>query len=69
MIAARTFIACGRGAPRGQGSGRTCPGRAIGPGDPLRPADQLLLGYLLDAAVTIAGGLVAWFLAIDAEGR
>ncbi|GAB0107885.1 MFS transporter [Nocardia sp. JMUB6875] len=30
---------------------------------------RLFLGYLLGAAVMIAGGLVAWFLAVDAEGR
>jgi Sugar (and other) transporter len=29
----------------------------------------LFLGYLLGAAVMIAGGLVAWFLAVDAEGK
>lgn len=29
----------------------------------------LSLGYLLGAAVMIAGGLVAWFLAVDAEGK
>lgn len=30
---------------------------------------MLSLGYLLGAAVMIAGGLVAWFLAVDAEGK
>ncbi|BBX68667.1 hypothetical protein [Mycolicibacterium psychrotolerans] len=30
---------------------------------------RLFLGYLLGAAVMIAGGLVAWFLAVDAEGK
>jgi hypothetical protein len=30
---------------------------------------KLFLGYLLGAAVMVAGGLVAWFLAVDAEGR
>ena len=30
---------------------------------------QLFLGYLLGAAVMIGGGLVAWFLAVDAEGK
>src|SRR5215212_4620673 len=30
---------------------------------------RLFLGYLLGAAVMIVGGLVAWFLAVDAEGR
>jgi len=30
---------------------------------------MLFLGYLLGAAVMIAGGLVAWFLAVDAEGK
>ena len=30
---------------------------------------KLFLGYLLGAAVMIAGGLVAWFLAVDAEGK
>ncbi len=29
----------------------------------------LFLGYLLGAAVMMAGGLVAWFLAVDAEGK
>ncbi len=29
----------------------------------------LFLGYLLGAAVMVAGGLVAWFLAVDAEGK
>ncbi|OBK92752.1 MFS transporter [Mycobacterium asiaticum] len=29
----------------------------------------LFLGYLLGAVVMTAGGLVAWFLAVDAEGR
>ena len=29
----------------------------------------LFLGYLLGAAVMIAGGLTAWFLAVDAEGK
>ena len=29
----------------------------------------LFLGYLLGAAVMIAGGLVGWFLAVDAEGK
>ena len=29
----------------------------------------LFLGYLLGAGVMIAGGLVAWFLAVDAEGK
>jgi len=30
---------------------------------------KLFLGYLLGAVVMIAGGLVAWFLGVDAEGR
>jgi MFS family permease len=30
---------------------------------------NLFLGYLLGAGVMIAGGLVAWFLAVDAEGK
>lgn len=30
VIAAKVFIACGRGAPRGHGSGRIRPGRAVG---------------------------------------
>ncbi|WP_029114379.1 MFS transporter [Mycobacterium sp. URHB0044] len=30
---------------------------------------RLFLGYLLGAAVMVIGGLVAWFLAVDAEGR
>ena len=29
----------------------------------------LFLGYLLGAAVMMAGGLFAWFLAVDAEGK
>ena len=29
----------------------------------------LFLGYLLGAAVMMVGGLVAWFLAVDAEGK
>jgi MFS family permease len=29
----------------------------------------LFLGYLLGAAIMVAGGLVAWFLAVDAEGK
>jgi MFS family permease len=29
----------------------------------------LFLGYLLGAAVMMGGGLVAWFLAVDAEGK
>lgn len=37
-------------------------------GDGSKPL-LLFLGYLLGAAVMIAGGLVAWFLAVDAEGR
>jgi MFS family permease len=37
-------------------------------GDGSRPF-LLFLGYLLGAAVMIAGGLVAWFLAVDAEGK
>jgi MFS family permease len=48
---------------------------ALGPGD-LRALIgdgtqpiKLFLGYLLGAAVMIAGGLAAWFLAVDAEGR
>src|SRR5689334_6259732 len=41
-------------------------GALIGTGDhPVR----LFLGYLLGAAVMIAGGLVARFLAVDAEGK
>jgi MFS family permease len=30
---------------------------------------KLFLGYLLGAAVMMAGGLVAWFLAVEAEGK
>ncbi len=30
---------------------------------------MLFLGYLLGAVVMMAGGLIAWFLAVDAEGR
>ena len=37
-------------------------------GDGTQPI-MLFLGYLLGAAVMIAGGLVAWFLAVDAEGQ
>ena len=37
-------------------------------GDGSQPV-RLFLGYLLGAAVMIAGGLVAWFLAVDAEGK
>lgn len=41
-------------------------GALIGDGEhPVR----LFLGYLLGAAVMIGGGLVAYFLAVDAEGR
>jgi MFS family permease len=41
-------------------------GALIGDGsEPFR----LFLGYLLGAAVMIGGGLVAWFLAVDAEGK
>lgn len=41
-------------------------GSLIGNGD---HAVRLFLGYLLGAAVMIAGGLVARFLAVDAEGK
>lgn len=37
-------------------------------GDGSQPV-RLFLGYLLGAAVMVAGGLVAWFLAVDAEGK
>ncbi len=37
-------------------------------GDGSKPL-LLFLGYLLGAAVMVAGGLVAWFLAVDAEGK
>jgi len=37
-------------------------------GDGSQPS-RLFLGYLLGAAVMIAGGLIAWFLAVDAEGK
>lgn len=37
-------------------------------GDGSQPT-KLFLGYLLGAAVMVAGGLVAWFLAVDAEGK
>lgn len=41
-------------------------GALIGDGsEPFR----LFLGYLLGAAVMIAGGLVAWFPAVDAQGK
>jgi MFS family permease len=52
-----------------QGFGALCPviyGALIGDGS--HPF-QLFLGYLLGAAVMIGGGLVAWFLAVDAEGK
>jgi hypothetical protein len=32
-------------------------------------AFPLFLGYLLGAAIMMAGGVVAWFLAVDAEGN
>ena len=35
----------------------------------LRSPIMLFFGYLLGAAVMIVGGLVAWFLAVDAEGK
>jgi MFS family permease len=41
-------------------------GALIGDGSKPFP---LFLGYLLGAGVMIAGGLVAWFLAVDAEGK
>jgi MFS family permease len=37
-------------------------------GDGSRPV-LLFFGYLLGAAVMVGGGLVAWFLAVDAEGK
>jgi MFS family permease len=37
-------------------------------GDAVRSL-PLFLGYLLGAAVMIVGGLIAWFLAVDAEGK
>ncbi|MHA7649001.1 MFS transporter [Mycobacterium sp. ML4] len=37
-------------------------------GDGSKPL-LLFLGYLLGATVMIAGGLTAWFLAVDAEGK
>ncbi|WP_246398440.1 MFS transporter [Mycobacterium vicinigordonae] len=37
-------------------------------GDGANPT-MLFLGYLLGAVVMMAGGLIAWFLAVDAEGR
>lgn len=37
-------------------------------GDGSRPT-MLFIGYLLGAVVMMAGGLVAWFLAVDAEGK
>jgi hypothetical protein len=41
-------------------------GALIGTGEhPVR----LFVGYLLGAAVMVAGGLVAGFLAVDAEGK
>jgi MFS family permease len=41
-------------------------GALIGDGSQPFP---LFLGYLLGAAVMMVGGLVAWFLAVDAEGK
>jgi MFS family permease len=41
-------------------------GALIGDGSQAFP---LFLGYLLGAAIMMAGGLVAWFLAVDAEGK
>jgi MFS family permease len=41
-------------------------GALIGKGEARGP---LFGGYLLGAAVMIVGGLVAWFLAVDAEGK
>lgn len=44
-------------------------GRARAGGLLLTGEGGLFLGYLPGAAVMITGGLVAWFLAVDAEGR
>ena len=41
-------------------------GALIGDGSKPMP---LFLGYLLGAGVMIAGGVIAWFLAVDAEGK
>jgi hypothetical protein len=41
-------------------------GALIGDGSQRFP---LFLGYLLGAGVMMVGGLVAWFLAVDAEGK
>jgi MFS family permease len=41
-------------------------GALIGDGSQAFP---LFLGYLLGAGIMMAGGLVAWFLAVDAEGK
>src|ERR1700759_2540089 len=41
-------------------------GALIGDGSQAFP---LFLGYLLGAAIMMAGGVVAWFLAVDAEGK
>ncbi|MDT5347371.1 MAG: hypothetical protein QOH91_658, partial [Mycobacterium sp.] len=41
-------------------------GALIGDGSQRFP---LFLGYLLGAGVMMAGGLIAWFLAVDAEGK
>ena len=41
-------------------------GALIGDGSQAFP---LFLGYLLGAGVMMVGGLVAWFLAVDAEGK
>ncbi|MFV0493794.1 MFS transporter [Mycobacterium sp.] len=39
-------------------------------GDDAQPSPTpLFWGYLLGAAVMIAGGVIAWFLAVDAEGK
>ena len=47
-------------------SGPVIYGALIGEGEDRGP---LFGGYLLGAGVMITGGLVAWFLAVDAEGR
>lgn len=53
----------------GQGAGAIAPpiyGALIGEGTSRTP---LMIGYILGGAIMIAGGLVAWFIGIDAERK